>query len=133
MGGFSNFLEDSLLDHVFGNTPYTQPTNIYIALTKSTLDDTHTGTTLPNEVSGGAYVRQKCNTWDGAASGATQNTQVEQYTEATANWGTVTDFALCDKTTKGNILGYGKLSTAKKIGTGDTAKFATGDIDVTLT
>lgn len=132
MGSFSDYLENELLDHVFKTGAYAQPTNIYIALTKSTIDDTKTGATLPSEVSGGAYARKICNTWDVAASGATENTQVEQFAEATANWGTVTHFALCDHSTGGNMLGWGALSVAKKIGTGDTAKFATGDIDVTL-
>jgi len=132
MGSFSDYLENELLDHVFKTGAYTQPTNLYIALCKSTIADDDTGTTLPSEVSGGAYVRKKCNTWDLAAAGATENSQVVTFVEATANWGTVTDFAICDKTTLGNVIGYGKLTTAKKIGTGDTAKFATGDIDVTL-
>lgn len=132
MGSFSDYLELEILDHVFKTGAYTQPTNLYIALCKSTIADDDTGTTLPAEVSGGSYARKKCNTWDLASGGATENSQVVTFVEATANWGTVTDFAICDKTTLGNVIGYGKLTTAKKIGTGDTAKFATGDIDVTL-
>jgi hypothetical protein len=30
------------------------------------------------------------------------------------------------------MLAYGTLTVAKTIGTGDTAKFAVGDLDVTL-
>jgi hypothetical protein len=132
MGSFSDYLELELLDHVFKTGAYSPATNLYIALCKSTIADDDTGSTLPAEISGGSYVRTKCNTWDPASSGATENSQVVTFPEATANWGTVTDFAICDKTTAGNMLGYGKLTTPKKIGTGDTAKFATGDIDVTL-
>jgi hypothetical protein len=127
MGSFSDYLENKILNHAFKGTSFTQPTNLYIALCKTTITDAHTGTTLPSEVSGGAYARKKCNTWDNSTAGATQNTQVESFIEATANWGTVTDFAICDKTTLGNVYGYGKLTTPKKIGTGDTAKFATGE------
>jgi hypothetical protein len=56
-------------------------------------------------------------------------------TESTiAVWGTITDFAIVDSGTaaQGNMFGFGKVTTSKKIATGDTAKFATGDIDVTL-
>ena len=44
----------------------------------------------------------------------------------------MTDFAICTTTTTGLLIGYAKLSTPKKIGTGDTAKFATGDLKCKL-
>jgi hypothetical protein len=134
MGSFSNYLEKKLIDHTFKTAAYTAATNIYVALSKSTLADTATGTTLPGEVTGGGYVRKKCNTWDaaGATTGDTENTQVVTFATATAAWGTVVAFAVCDKTTLGNVLCYGTLTTPKAIGSGDTAKFATGAIDVTL-
>jgi hypothetical protein len=132
MGSFSDHWENEILDHVFKTGAYTAPTNIYIALCKSTVADDDTGSTLPTEVSGGAYARIVCNTWDAASAGATENTQVESYAQATADWGTVTHFALCDHSSTGNMLCHGALGTAKNVQSGDTAKFATGDIDVTL-
>jgi len=134
MGSFSNYLEKKLIDHCFRTGAYAAPTNLYIALSKSTLDDTATGTTLPGEVTGGGYVRKLCNTWDASSAtlGDTENTQVVTFATATAAWGTVKTFAVCDKTTKGNVLCYGTLGTAKTVGSGDVAKFATGAIDVTL-
>jgi hypothetical protein len=134
MSGFSDYAEKKLIDHTFKTASYTAATNLYIALSKSTLADTATGTTLPGEVTGGGYVRKKCNTWDAssAAGGDTENTQVVTFATATASWGTVKTYAVCDKTTKGNVIVWGSLSASKTIGTGDTAKFATGAIDVTL-
>jgi len=132
MGGFSNATENSVLDHIFKNTSMSQPTNLYVALCKSTISDTHTGSTLPSEISGGAYARKKCNTWAAAAAGSLSNTIKIEFAEATANWGTITDFAVCDHSSTGNVIGYDKLTTAKKVGTGDTAKFATNDLKVTL-
>lgn len=135
MGSFSDYLELELLDHVFKVGAYSVPTNLYIALCKSTIEEDDTGSTLPNEVANsGAYARTVCNNWSAAAAGATANSAAITFQEATANWGTVTDFGIVDSGTygQGNLLAYGKLTTAKKIGTGDTAKFATGDIDVTL-
>jgi hypothetical protein len=127
---YSDYLENALLDHVLGNTPLSQPTNIYIALCKSTIDKDDTGTTLPNEVSGGAYARQKCNTWDAASAGVVKNSQVELFPKATAPWGTLTDFALVDALTDGNVLAYGKLDVTKKIGTGDRLRIGIGDLEV---
>lgn len=131
MGSFSDYMENEVLDSFF-NAGYTAPTNLYIVLAKSTIEEDDTGSTIPTEVSGGAYARQICNTWDAASGGATENTQVETFTEATAIWGTVTDFGIVTHSSTGKLLVFGKLDTAKKIGTGDTAKFATGDIDITL-
>ena len=134
MGSFSDYLEKRLIDHTFLVTAYTPATHLYIALSKSTLGDTATGTTLPGEVTGGGYVRKIQDSWDAssAAGGDTQNKQVVTFATATAAWGTVVCFAICDKITKGNVLCYGTLTTPKAIGSGDTAKFATGAIDVTL-
>jgi hypothetical protein len=134
MSGFSDYAEKKVIDHVFKTGAYTAATNLYVALSKSTLADTATGTTLPGEVTGGGYVRKKCNTWDAssATGGDTENTQVVTFATATAAWGTVKTYAVCDKTTKGNVIVWGSLSASKTIGSGDTAKFATGAIDVTL-
>jgi len=132
MGSFSDFWENEILDHVFKTGAYTAPTNIYIALCKTTVQDDDTGSTLPGEVSGGSYARKICNTWDASSGGATENTQVESFTTASADWGSVTHFALCDHSTGGNMLAHGALGTAKNVESGDTFKFGTGDIDVTL-
>ena len=133
MGSFSNHWEDEVLDHVFKTSSYTAPTNIYVALCKSTVEDDDTGSTLPTEASGTGYARVTCNTWDVSSAGATENTGAIEFAQATADWGVVTDFALCDHSTTGNLLAYGKLTTSKNIQSGDTASFAAGAIDVTLT
>jgi len=133
MGSFSDHWENEILDHVFKTGSYTAPTNIYVALTKSTVADDDAGSSLPGEISGGAYARVTCNTWDAASGGATENTQTVQWAQATADWGVIVCFALMDHSTTGNLLAYGSLNTTKNVQSGDTAKFATGDIDITLT
>ena len=50
MAGFSDYLEDKVLDHGFGGTAYTAPTTLYVALYTVAPTDTGGGT----EVSGGA-------------------------------------------------------------------------------
>jgi hypothetical protein len=137
MGSFSDYLEKKLIDHTFGTAAYTAATSLYIALSTKTLTDTADGAALNGEVGTGAtkgYARKKCKTWDAssATGGDTENTQVVTFATATASWGTVKTFAICDKLTKGNVIAYGTLTTSKTIGVGDTAKFATGAIDVTL-
>lgn len=127
-GSFSDALENKLLDHAFKTASYTPATNLYIALSKSTLTDTVTGT-IAGEVSGGAYARKKCNTWDAASGGAIENSQVVTFAQATADWGTVKYFAIVDALTAGTgtVLAYGDLTAAKLVESGDTLKFATGN------
>ena len=60
MAGFSDYLEDKVLDHVFGGTAYTAPTTLYVALYTVAPTDTGGGT----EVSGGAYARQPDRDWE---------------------------------------------------------------------
>jgi hypothetical protein len=43
-----------------------------------------------------------------------------------------TYFGIYDAVSGGNLLAYGLLGTAKDIDDGDTAKFAAGDLDITL-
>lgn len=137
MGSLSNYAENKVIGLVFKQNTYASPTNLYIGLSTTALTtaqgDACTGTTFTGEVTGGGYVRKKCNTWDAAASGATENSQVVTFAQATAAWGTIDAFGIFDKTTKGNLIGWGLLNTSKNIGSGDTFKFATGAIDATLT
>jgi hypothetical protein len=132
MASFSNYSENKLLGLQFKQNTYASPANLYIALCKSTLSDASTGTTMPGEIATGSYARKKCNTWDAVASGATENSQPVTFAQATAAWGVLAYFAVCDKTTKGNMIGWGPLTATKNIASGDTFKFATGDLDVTL-
>ena len=54
MAGFSDYLEDKVLNHVFGGTAYTAPSTLYVGLYTAAPSDTGGGT----EVSGGSYARK---------------------------------------------------------------------------
>jgi len=131
MGSFSNYLENKLLDHVFMKTAFSQPTYIYVAL--STADPGEDGSGI-SEPSGNGYARVQTSgdDWNAAANGHIDNANDITFPEATGDWGTITHFALFDAATDGNMLAYGSLSQSKTIGSGDTAKFKAGDLDVTL-
>lgn len=135
MGSFTDYLENALLDHVFGtgagkSLAYTQPDK-YIALCTVAVTDTATGATI-TEPSSPSYARKIMQTWDAASAGATENTNAVQFAQATASWGTILDFAICDAITAGNVIAYGSLTVSKSVASGDTPKFATGDLDITL-
>ncbi|MBA7687192.1 hypothetical protein ES703_95653 [subsurface metagenome] len=129
-GGASDYLANKLLDHIFKTAPYSQPTNIFVALATATIGDSDTGTTITEP--GENYARKGHDAYDAAAAGASENTGEITFVTATASWGTVTDVALVDAATVGNILFYAALDESKAIGNGDTAKFNDGALDFTM-
>ncbi len=129
MSGFTDYLEDALLKHVFTNTAYTSPTTVYAALFTVAPSDTGGGT----EVSGGAYARQSMAfSVSGTGTLATNSAAVE-YPTATANYGTVVAVGIFDASTSGNLLAYANLTTSKTVSSGDVFRFNAGDVDITLT
>ena len=127
----SDFLELELLDHSLGTASYTMPT-VYIALFDETASEAQLEAgTLTGESSGGSYARETA-AFDVAASGATANSSDIEFTQATANWGTVTYVAIMDAASAGNVLWFGTLATAKAVNDGDTFKIPAGDLDVSL-
>lgn len=127
MGSLSNYAELELLDHVLKTGSYTVPTNIYVAL--STADPTDSGGSIA-EPSGGSYARTVCNTWDVAASRATQNTGAVTFPTASGSWGTITHWALFDASSGGNMLAHGSFTASKAVASGDTLSCAAGALDI---
>ena len=129
MAGFSDYLEDKVLDHVFGGTAYTAPTTLYVALYTVAPTDTGGGT----EVSGGGYVRKTAAfTVSGTSPTTASNSAAVEYPTATANYGTVVAVGIFDALSGGNLLAYANLDTSKVVSTGDVFRFNTGDLDITL-
>lgn len=131
-GSFSDFLELEVLDHVFGAAAYTAPGTLHIGLFTAAPTDSGGGT----EVTGGDYgrvaVTNNATNFPAAAAGAKSNGTEIAFTTATANWGTVVAFAIFDASTSGNMLAWGDVTPNKAINIGDTAKFAVGDLDISL-
>jgi hypothetical protein len=130
MGGFADYWENKILDHVFGKGNYTPPT-IYVALSTADPQDNASGLAEPGG-NGYARVQTSGSDWNAAYGGSLDNAADITFPEATGSWGTITHFALFDAASGGNMLAHGTLGQSKAIGSGDTAKFAAGDLDVGL-
>ena len=129
MSGFSDYLEDKVLDHVFGGNAYTAPTTLYVALYTVAPSDTGGGT----EVSGGAYARQTAAfTVSGTNPTTATNSAAIEYPTATANYGTVVAVGILDASSGGNLLAYSTLDSSKVVSSGDVFRFNAGDLDITL-
>ena len=129
MAGFSDYLEDKVLDHVFGGNAYTAPATLYVALYTVAPTDTGGGT----EVTGGSYARQSgAFTVSGTNPTTASNSAAIEYPTATADYGTVVAVGILDALTGGNLLAYANLDTSKPVTTGDVFRFDAGDLDITL-
>ncbi len=130
MGSFSNYWENKILNHIFGKSSYTPPA-IYVGLSTADPLDDASGLAEP---AGNGYARTATSTsdWNTASAGITVNANEIIFTEATGSWGMVTHFALFDAATGGNMLCHGALNTARTIVSGDKARFAAGDLNVSL-
>lgn len=112
-----------------------RPGNVYIALfTTGTLLEDGTGAV---EVSGGAYTRLAVANSAAqfpAATGSPSrktNANLLLFPTATADWGTVTQWAIYDAASAGNPLYYGTFASSRLIQSGDTATIAAGAISIT--
>ena len=123
---FSNYLETKILDHVFGGTSYTAPTNMYLGLYTAAPSDAGGGT----EVSGGSYARVAVTFT--TSGDTTSNTSALEFATATADWGTITHVGVFDASSGGNLMAYAALSASKAIETSDVFRVPAGDLDITL-
>lgn len=125
-GSKSDFLENAILNHVLGNTPYGAPANVHIGLFTVAPSDSGGGT----EVTGGSYARKSVtnNTtnFPNAAGGSKSLAVQQDFPQATADWGTVVAFGLFDAASSGNLLYWGWLGS-------DAGKVFTATVADTLT
>jgi len=130
-GSKADYLENELLDHVLGNSAYTAPATVYVALYTVAPTDAGGGT----EVTGGSYARvavtNNATNWPAASGGAKSNGTAITFPTATADWGTVVAMGILDAATGGNLLYWADLTASKTVNNGDTASFAVGELDVT--
>lgn len=125
-GGFTEYTQRKLLDHVFGGPTYTPAATVYTGL----------GTSLSgeylNEWDESSYSR-KSTAFASAASGSTSNTAALTFTtnvlDGTA---TLNSFGIWDDPTAGNLLYVGPASTARTVNVGDTANIAIGGLVPTV-
>lgn len=139
-GAVTNWLVHEMLDHLFNVGSFAKP-DTYMGLLTSNGADAD-GDPTAKEPSGNNYSRVQVNpnggsspTWD-LASGATpalvQNTHLVQMPTPSGSWGTVTDWAIVNAATTGQLLFYADLGGDETIGNGDDVEFPIGNIDITL-
>lgn len=143
MAAATDYLENRLVDWLLRGQSFTPPSTTYVALFTTATTDAGGGT----EVSGGGYARvaitSSLTNWAGTqapgsttassgTSGQTSNNNTITFPQATANWGTITHFALFDASTGGNMLIHGALTQSKQIDAGDQLVIDPAQLTITV-
>lgn len=121
MSGFRTFLQDEILDHLFGKGVYSPP-SIYVALIGVA------------EISGNGYARVSTvpADWTVSSGGAISNASEIAFPVATGDWGVVAEVALYDAPSGGNQLVKGLSNPPQVVATGKVFTIAIGDADLIL-
>lgn len=129
----SDYAEAQVLNGFLRTASFSKPAGVYVALFTTPTDDAGGGT----EVSAGGYARVQHGPSDATwtvptVGGLTQNIGDIQFADPTADWGTITHFALHDAPSGGNRLYHGALTASVTVNNGDGGpKFADGALQVT--
>lgn len=129
MSSFSDYLENKVLDHVFGAGTLAKP-DCYVALFSAAPSDAGGGTELSAT---GGYARLALPDLTVTGNAATNGAALE-WAAASAAWsGTVTHLGIFDASAAGNLLAWAPLTTARTVASGDVFRIPAGDLDITLT
>lgn len=128
----SDYTENELCKWLTGQTNGlgTAPTP-YIRLWTVAPGEDGTGGT---EVSGGSYAAvNSAGKWGAPSGGVVSNNADITFPTATASWGTVVALTIEDAASAGNQLLVANLTASKSVASGDTFRFASGDLTITAT
>jgi hypothetical protein len=130
-GSFSDAYENEIVDRATGKSPSVAR---YLALCTVAVSDTDTGSTI-TEPSGNNYARIATadTDWTSSSGGAASNATQLISNTASGSWGTIVAVALCTASSGGTLIAYDSGITSKAIATGDAARFAIGEIDISQT
>jgi hypothetical protein len=128
---FSTYLKNALIDHALSKTAFTMPANMYLVASTTTISADGTGITEP---SGNGYARREvlASELDAAAAGSAANNADLEFAEATGSWGDITDIALMDASSGGNLLMFDALPSSKTIGANDVLRVKSGQLTASI-
>lgn len=128
MSAFSDYLENAILNHIFGDTDYARPDHLYVGLFTAEPGENDTSGEIPQ---GGGYTRSEI-VFGNAVSGSISNTNEVLFPEASADWGVITHFAIFDSQEGGNMLVKGTFDIPKMIYFGDTVRIKAGELTISV-
>lgn len=109
MSGFSTYLDNKILGHVFNDTAYATPAKYWALFTSAKgLTD---NSSAKDEVTGEGYARVKAenSAFTTPSASVVKNANAIEFPVAISNWGRVTHVAIMDAATDGNVLAWGVI------------------------
>lgn len=116
-------LGNKILDKAFRNVDFT------IATLRASLHTADPGTTGASEATGGSYARQAPG-FGAAAANLVENAANVDYAGMPA--ATITHVGYWDAASAGNFLCGGPLAASKVVSAGETFRFPTGDLEISI-
>jgi len=130
-GVMSDYLTENLLNLMFNDSAYAQPT-IHVGLVETTeVTDSDTGSTIDELDMTNYERRQPATGWTVAGSTVTNNGIIDFQT-LTGTGETITTTVLCDALTAGNLLFYDNAQN-QTVDDGDDVQYASGAFDLEIT
>lgn len=131
---FTDYMEDALLDHIFGGQATPAVGTLYLALSSTTPNDAGNFTEPP----GGAYARAAVladNTnFPASSAGSIKNGGTAiSFPKATDPWPTVTHFGIFDAFSGGNLIAYGALTSSESVVTHNVLTIPVDELVINLT
>ena len=132
---FSDFLENAVLDHIFGDGTLTVSAPVFLALCTTQPTDASTGSTIVEATYTG-YARASVAAADmsAAGSGSKTNSNAITFAACTAGTSTIVGWAICTTagTGTGNVLAKGNCTSTVVSTTQTPATIAVSGLVVTL-
>lgn len=128
MAGFSDYLEDKILNWLKGTAMGTAPSAVYVGLFSSAPTDAGAGTEVTTMIRTAGRVAV---TFGAVSGGSMANSAIVDFGDA-AGGATVTHFAIFDAASAGNQLANGALTAAKTVVAGNAVSFAVGALTIAV-
>lgn len=133
MGSFNDYLENAILNEVYGGVNFAPPATLYFGVSTTTIADTGTGITEPTDPSyARVAVTNNLTNFPSTSNGTKKNGTAINFPQATTNWGVVTYFFISDSLSGGNILSSGALTNSKTVEISDILSIAVNSLTITL-
>ncbi len=132
MAAFSSYLEQKILNWIKSTAFGTAPASVYIALFSTDPTNAGSGTEVTATVRVAGRLAASFGTVSTSGSGASMSNSAIVDFGVSAGAVTITHFALYDAASAGNLIMFGPLTVSKTLAIGDSAKFNTGDLTLTV-
>ena len=133
MATVTDYGAQAVITDVFGLTT-NMPATLYVALMTTGLSPGESaGSALAEPADGYARVAIAVGASNWAApygSGAVENVNDITFPAATADWGEITHWALCDAATNGNVLLWDRALDSMYVGSGQQVVVGAGSLNV---